>query len=175
MPNLIDLNVVASFTISLIGVFVVTYFLVIKKTPKAHILKKIGDTYEHVATKNFKLSATTIKYKNKIYDLDLTKAIRWRKSKPHIFFDIEKLSPLTFFENKIYNAEMFQTLTDNTLLKKLFGKDAEKLLIIVVLVLGVALIISVAFNLYVVSNPQQFIHTATNTTSVIIKGNSPIV
>lgn len=144
------------------------YLIFLKPSPKAHLLKKIGDTYHLVKTVKFKLNQSSLKYRNKTYLLDTKISIVWKKAKPHIFFDIDDMKPLDYKENKIkYDPQMFQTLTDNSMLKNIFGKDQEKIMIIIILILVIGLLISVAFNFYVISNPEAFITTIdSNSTDV---------
>lgn len=149
------------------GIGLTMYLLVFKATPKAHLLKKVGNNFQLVKTIKFKLKDTELKFKTKSYMLDTKFAIIWKRSKPHLYFDIDNMKPLTFLQTKKYDPKMFQTLTDNKMLQNIFGKDQEKIMLVIILILVIALMVSVGFNFYVVSNPESFISIPSNSTTVV--------
>lgn len=159
------------------------WYLFIRKTPKVIITAKIGGIRRIIKEVKFNIKElssvkkVSIAKKERKYHLNGKYAIENKKGKPTIYFDKDNVEPLNIGEDIPRNAEDFNNLTDNEFTRNFIKGENVRMYLIIIAILAIGLMISITLTMYIIQNPEQFIHAAVNGTKTVVtttKGVSPV-
>lgn len=161
-----------------VGVF---WYIFIRKTPKMIITAKVGGIRRIIKEVKFNIAETSKKVKvgkrERTYHINAKYAIENKKAKPTIYYDKDNIEPLSIGEDIPRNSEDFNTLTDNEFTRSFLKGENTRLYLIIIAILAVGMMVAITVIMYIMQNPEQFIHTAVNGTKIITtttKGVSPV-
>lgn len=160
------------------------WYIFIRKTPKLIFTAKIGGIRRIIKEVKYNISENTkivkIGKKERRYMINPKFAIENKKGKPIIYYDKDDVEPLNIGGDMNRNPEDLNNLIDNEYIKGFLKGDKVRIYIIIILILAIGLTAMAMFTMYVVQNPEQFIHTAVNGTKTIVTttqhgGVSPVI
>lgn len=161
-------------------IVVLVYDRYIRKYIKVNIMRKFGtSTYKVIKVMKKKLHETELRFKGKIYIIDLTKAVLDKRNRPVLYYDEEEAQPKSLIDNKIFvESDIVESFVTSKMFKLMFGTgkvDKVYMLMLVICVIGIVVI--AIFSIWKIAELNSVIANLKNppTNSTIIEPVLPPV
>lgn len=141
----------------LVMIFLVYWFYIRKGKVRIKIMRKYKEGYRVIKTiKRISLSNLTHSYKDKSYNLDITKAILDEHNRPELFYDESDAEPLSFFDNKNpKDSKIFDKVLKSEVYSKFLSRYRDKYYIIIIVVLICAVVGLAVFTSYLYNKQNE--------------------
>lgn len=138
--------------IGILGIFLVIYWVFIRKKIINIILAKHGDTYRRIKQVKKPLGTETFEFKDNEYVMDTKHAFLNHRDNPTLFFTVGNAMPLKFnpIGNKEVDSGVFKHVLKSNAYAKLLSGYHDKTFLGIILGLGILFLVVVGFQQYTI-------------------------
>lgn len=150
MINLTLELIMIFFYVGLIAFIVLflVYFIVFRNKLKVFILKNYRGGFRTIHFKRVPLKQQELNIKDDKYTLETKSVIESKRGTGMLFFEEGNSVPLTFFKGLKADSKMLKNIAETKVYSRLFGRQTEKQLTMIIIVLACALVGVAVFGFY---------------------------